>query len=223
MPDTTFENQRDEAYAWLRRSIIFLEREPGEKLSIQGLCEELGLGRTPVRGALLQLQKEGLVNTVPQSGTYVTKIDMNVAESARFVRETVEKEVAGECAARATRADIDKIDQAISLQQSALASNALGDFFVSDNLMHQAIFDIANRSVVWRWLSASNADLERFRLIRTRSPDLDLHGVYEQHLLLRDAIVRHDTTETRYLTAQHLHLMTDEAPAVIQLHPNYFV
>lgn len=220
---TAAENQREEAYSQLRRRIIFLTYKPGSKLPMAKVSEDLGLGRTPLRGAFQQLQKEGLVNAVPQSGTYVTKIDMQKAEISRFARETLEKEIAAECAALATRADIDKIDEALKLQQVAIDAGAGDDFFVGDNLMHRAIFDIARKGAVWDMLSFSNADLERYRLIRTTSTKLDLSIVLTEHLRLRDAILRHDTTEARFLTAQHLHLMLDESPKVVALYPDYFV
>lgn len=222
MAGTSTESQRNEAYERLRQNIIYLQYEPGRKLALSGLCEELEIGRTPVRGALQQLQKDGLVNTVPQSGTYVTKIDMARAEEARFMREMLEREVAGECAALATRSDLDRLDQAIELQRIAIDDGAAGDFLVSDDLMHRALFDIARRSGVWEWLGRTNADLERYRLIRVSSTELDLGEVFGQHLRLRDAISRHDTTEARFLTAQHLHMMLAEAPEVMRLRPDYF-
>lgn len=222
MGTETAESQQDEAYRLMRKRVVFLTYKPGEKLAMKHLCEDLGFGRTPIRAAIQQLQKEGLVKAVPQSGTYVTKIDMQAAESARFVREIVEKEVAGECAALATRADIDRIDRSIEMQRRALESHEYGDFFITDNLMHQAIFDIAGRGAVWDWLNNSNADLERYRLTRVMTTELDWDTILDEHLRLRDTIMRHDTTEARYLTALHLHMMLSDAPKVVMHNPDYF-
>lgn len=222
MAESSTDSLRDEAHHRLRQAIILLQHKPGEKLAIARVCDELGIGRTPVRGALQQLEKEGLVNMVPQSGTYVTKIDLKVAELARFTRETIEKEVAAECAALAGRADIDRIDEAIGLQRAAIDNGRPEDFFISDNLMHQAVFDIVGKLTVWKWLEITNADLERYRLLRVIGTDLELEGVYEQHLRMREAFLRHDVTEARFLTARHLHLMFEEAPKVLDLNPDYF-
>lgn len=222
MSESAHDNQQEAAYRQLRRDIVLLALDPGQRLVMGELCDQLGIGRTPVRGALQQLQKEGLIKTIPQSGTYVTKIDMTAAENARFVRETVEKEVASECAALARPADLARIDQIIELQQVALEMREFGDFFVSDNLMHQAFFEVAGRLDAWRWLNIANADLERYRLMRVRSSSLDWHTIIDQHRELRDAIGRHDTTETRFITSLHLHMMLDDAPRVVRQHPEYF-
>lgn len=56
----------------------------GEKLSIRKISDTLNIGRTPVVNAINQLAAEGLVKTVPQSGTYVC--DMSIQN----VRELIE-------------------------------------------------------------------------------------------------------------------------------------
>ncbi len=88
------------AYDRIRQDIILCKLAPGQKLSARLLEESLGLGRTPVREALVRLGQEGLVSTIPQSGTYVSKISMQSAENALYMREHLECSVAMECCAR---------------------------------------------------------------------------------------------------------------------------
>jgi len=64
-----------QAYEWLKNKIITLEYSMGSPLSETDLCKEMGLGRTPVREAILQLQAEGLVYIRPKKGTFVSSID----------------------------------------------------------------------------------------------------------------------------------------------------
>ena len=53
-----------QAYEALRRALVFSRHKPGERLVPKRLCEELGLGRPPVREALVLLQQQGLVSCV---------------------------------------------------------------------------------------------------------------------------------------------------------------
>jgi DNA-binding GntR family transcriptional regulator len=46
----------------------------GARISDKVIASELGISRTPVREALVQLQTEGLVVIRPQSGTFVTDL-----------------------------------------------------------------------------------------------------------------------------------------------------
>ena len=55
----------------LRQAIIDAELPLGSELSEVGLAERLGVSRTPVREALSLLQLQGMVNIIPQRGSYV--------------------------------------------------------------------------------------------------------------------------------------------------------
>ena len=53
--------QRQQAYEKIKRAIVTLRFEMGKNINEQDLCQELNLGRTPVREALQLLASEGLV------------------------------------------------------------------------------------------------------------------------------------------------------------------
>ena len=53
----------------------------------------LNLSRTPVREALIELSKVGLVEIQPQRGSYIAKIDYELIEESRFMRLVLENAV----------------------------------------------------------------------------------------------------------------------------------
>lgn len=55
----------------LRQAIVDAELTLGSELSEAGLASMLGVSRTPIREALTILQQQGMVNIIPQRGTYV--------------------------------------------------------------------------------------------------------------------------------------------------------
>lgn len=73
MSNKTFKSK---AYDWLKRKIITLEYPMGSPLVESELCQELGMGRTPIREAIHQLETEGLVLIRPRKGTFVSSIDI---------------------------------------------------------------------------------------------------------------------------------------------------
>ena len=93
---TSLQNQ---AYQSIRRQIIYADLEPGKKYQ-KKLEETLSIGRTPIREALIQLRQQGLVDTIPQSGNYISLIDLDSAKNARFVREHLERQIMLECCAK---------------------------------------------------------------------------------------------------------------------------
>src|SRR5260370_23717481 len=81
---------RVEAYDALRASIISLQRTPGQRLSEAELARELGVSRTPVREAIIQLRAEGLVEVAPQLGSFVSKVSLRGVPEAQFARQALD-------------------------------------------------------------------------------------------------------------------------------------
>ncbi len=84
------ENARGYAYRVLRQNIVNLELEPGSVISENETASLMHLSRTPVREALIELSKNGLVEIQPQRGSYISKIDYAIIEEAKFVRLVLE-------------------------------------------------------------------------------------------------------------------------------------
>lgn len=70
---------RDTAYVALCDAIVDGTLAPGETLHDDELCAWLGLSRTPIRGALVRLEDEGLVECAPQRFTRVVPLDAQCA------------------------------------------------------------------------------------------------------------------------------------------------
>ena len=66
---------RDQALLQLRKAIVVGDLEPGSVHSEQTIAAKLGLSRTPIREALLQLVGEGLVVFIPNKGARVAELD----------------------------------------------------------------------------------------------------------------------------------------------------
>lgn len=64
------------AYEAIVRRIISLEYQPSQHLEESQLMEDLGIGRTPVREALVRLQGENMVESHPNKGVIVRPITL---------------------------------------------------------------------------------------------------------------------------------------------------
>jgi DNA-binding GntR family transcriptional regulator len=82
--------------------IVTLNIAPGAGVSEAELSKALGIGRTPIRGALQRLAREGLVAILPRRGIVVSEI--NVTRQLRLleVRRELERLIARTAARRAT-------------------------------------------------------------------------------------------------------------------------
>src|SRR5262245_7100114 len=84
----------DEAYRELKRRIVMLELAPGSQFREADVASTLGLGKTPVREALLRLRLEGLVHVQSRSGYRVAPITLKSARSVCELRALLEGEAA---------------------------------------------------------------------------------------------------------------------------------
>lgn len=221
-PEEQPDKQQDEAYEALRRGIIEFEFLPGQRLSAKEVREDLGLGRTPVREAIVRLQQEGLVYTKAKSGSYVSLVDMREAECAHFLRCHVERAVVREAAAQATPESLALVAGEIDRQRQAVATHSQKDFFDADNAMHEAIYQVAGRSLEWAWLERASVDLNRFRWLHVKARGVGWQSILDEHEELFKALSSHDTEEAAYLIDHHLHVMLDEKEEVLFAFPDYF-
>ena len=72
---------RMQVYKHLRRDLKSERLKPGNFVRINQLSEELGISRTPLRDALLQLQAEGFVTFLPQRGILINELSAQDIEN----------------------------------------------------------------------------------------------------------------------------------------------
>lgn len=79
-----------QVYELLRIAIISLEMPPDSAVVEKDICAQLGISRTPLREAILQLAKESLIKIAPSDGTFVNKIIIREVLQGQLVRDTIE-------------------------------------------------------------------------------------------------------------------------------------
>ncbi|MCI6845144.1 MAG: GntR family transcriptional regulator [Coriobacteriaceae bacterium] len=217
------ESLQFQAYETIREGILYARYAPGDRLQVKDLCSDLNMGRTPVRESLVRLRQEGLVQTIPQSGTYVNRISLRSVECARYVRENLERRIAIECCVRIDAEGEKALSNIMRRAQDAYESRETRLFFDTDNLFHQAIYRIAERERIWGWLESINMDLQRYRWLRVLTEELDWDAIMHQHGAIFDAITHRDVDETGFLVSNHLHLLFEESGTVTKRFSDYFL
>ncbi len=90
------------AYRRLEEAIVTLSLRPGAFLTEAQLIDMVGVGRTPVREALIRLAQQGLVEIMPRKGVMVAGINAIDIMAALDAREVLERLIAAEAARRAS-------------------------------------------------------------------------------------------------------------------------
>ncbi|KPF71710.1 hypothetical protein IP69_05425 [Bosea sp. AAP35] len=90
------------AYRRLEEAIVTLSLRPGAVLTEAQMIDMVGVGRTPVREALIRLAQQGLVEVLPRKGVAVAGINAIDIMAALDAREVLERLIAGDAARRAS-------------------------------------------------------------------------------------------------------------------------
>ncbi|HEY0187499.1 MAG TPA: GntR family transcriptional regulator [Cellulomonas sp.] len=110
---------KEVVYRRLVRAIVELELRPGQQLRERQLAEQMGVSKTPIREALVRLEKEGLVTVAPYRGAIVRGYTQGDVREIYELRELLE----GWCARTAAMrmADGDESDLRGNVRESRQA------------------------------------------------------------------------------------------------------
>lgn len=211
------------AYKTILDDILKLKLAPGERVQDKKLVEKLNISRTPVREAILRLKNDGLMDTVPQSGTYVTKISLKTALNARFVRQSVERSVVEEASQRMNDFDVLDAQNVIEKQKWAAENHNSVDFFYLDNDFHKKFYTATDKDEIWTWLKVLTLQLDRYRFLRIQNSEMPWEELIDQHQGILNAAKDHDKKLSGKRAYDHLNLMLAEKNTLVTEFPDYFV
>jgi DNA-binding GntR family transcriptional regulator len=194
---------RDQVADALRAALIAGELEPGEVYSAPGLAARFGVSATPVREAMLDLVREGLVDTVPNKGFRVTEVSERQLDEYTQIRELIEIPVLAGLARTADRGRLEALrPQARTIVAAAVKGDLIG-YLEADRRFHLALLALAGNE----HLVAVVEDLrKRSRLFGLQSlaeaGKLEASG--QEHLELLDALIAGDAEAVRACMTRHL-------------------
>ncbi|WP_339728348.1 GntR family transcriptional regulator [uncultured Gimesia sp.] len=139
----------------LRTEIIQGLYEPGAMLTEPVLAAEMGVSRSPVREALLILERDGIVEFDDRGRTHVTSMTAADFEDLYFLRLAVEPMLAVHAAARATESDYAAWEANVAAMEN---TNSVAEISQLDMEFHSLIVEASRRPrliAAWRSLRPS--------------------------------------------------------------------
>lgn len=177
----------EQVYEFLRRAIIMMEIAPGDAIVEKDICAQLDISRTPVREAVQKLAEEGLVNVVPHSGSYVSRISYQVAEEGFVIRRALEIESVRRAALRFTEAGGQELQAIIARMGDLVACGQLGSYIEEDDALHAALARMSGMPRIWKFITMAKVHLDRMRQLSAPVPG-HLAMVTEQHAAIVAAV-----------------------------------
>jgi DNA-binding GntR family transcriptional regulator len=206
----------------LREEIISVSLRPGLALSEKDLAERYGVSRTPVREAVMRLVDEGLLEVVPQHGTFVSRISLAEVTEMQFVRETLERASLPEAVHRVQATDGARLRAILSEQVEAEKAEDVRRWFHSDEDLHRELLEVAGRTKVWTIVCSAKAHLDRVRMLSLPSRRV-LHDLYQEHQEIVEHVLAGDAVAAERVLTHHLRLALETVKELQKEHPEYFL
>lgn len=212
----------EKVYLELKKSILELNRKPGEVVNIKDLCEQYGVSRSPVRDALIKLEKEGLIKSLPQSGTIVSKISLDLVEQERYLRNCLEEKTLLLFLKEHTKNDIDRLNSIIDMQEKIYEENTnFREFLKWDEEFHKIFFIRTNKELCWQTIDTISGNYRRIRLLALCNKDIR-KNVIAQHRQIIDYITKYKEQELVEIINKHLSRLTEEKKVLLVNYPDLF-
>ncbi|MBE5848975.1 MAG: GntR family transcriptional regulator [Lachnospiraceae bacterium] len=214
------ETARDYAFRVLRDNIVSLELKPGTLISENEMAMELGLSRTPVREAIIDLAKVSIIETIPQRGSYVALIDTKMVEESRFLRKVLDKAVIEVACDIANSASIEAMEENVHLQEFYLEKSDTNRIFELDNAFHKLIYSAAQKDIIYDIRSTMMLHFDRVRTLSVEAvKDMKIVG---DHRGMLEAIKGHDKEAAVALVEKHLGRYRVDETKIREEFPAYF-
>jgi DNA-binding GntR family transcriptional regulator len=127
----------------IRQAIVDGRLPPGRRLKEEELARELGMSRTPIREALLMLESEGLVESIPRRGATVRTYAVGDLDDVYQLRALLEGYAARRAASRISAEDLDRLDGSCDRFDRLGAEEDVLDLVKENLLFHSVILEAA--------------------------------------------------------------------------------
>ncbi len=217
------ESAYDYAYRVLLHNIINLELAPGSEVSSNKLVDALSVSRMPIREALNELSRIGLVNILPQRGSYIAKIDDRIVQESRFMRLVLEIAVAKLACEGIAESDLEALKNNLEEYRRADQTGNYDQTLALDNEFHRLIFVSVDKAWVYNNLKTQMIHFDRLRRLAIGCIADKSENTLKDHEDILYAITRHDAEMAEMLVTRHLtHYQTDLS-SLMKEYPDYFV
>lgn len=210
-----------EIYAAIRRDIVRLQLRPGARLSENELAERFGISRTPVREALIRLVEDGLIEVLPQRGSFVRRISLQAVRQARFVRQALEIAIVREAAERGLAGQyLENARAHIAAQEAAAGDPAA--FTEADDAFHRNFAEAIGLGDVWLVVEREKVQFDRIRFL-TLPAITPVPVLVAQHRAILAAIEQRDPAAAEVAMRRHLSEVLTVTDNLAANHPELIV
>lgn len=189
----------------LRDEILDGRLPAGARLPETDLAERFGVSRGPIRDALRELARVGLVEDLPRRGTFVCRLTEEDLTEVYVLRRAIEEAAVRLAIAKATDADLDGMFEVLAAAEAAYEEDDLPAAWEADMAFHRTYCDLSgNRRLLelFDQLASQTVLLMRTALATRASlgwtPPVEFHRRIATGIAARDVAVAIEAVGAHY-------------------------
>ncbi|KER66550.1 transcriptional regulator [Burkholderia cepacia] len=190
-------------HALLRDAIVTMTLLPNDVIYERAIAEALGVSRTPVREALLQLAREELVLIAAQSGTFVAPVKREQFVESALIRKVLETAAIRRAAEVISARELEQLHDIQDAHRRAIERGNAVAAIACDNAFHATVSAAARLPRVQQLVEIVRAPIDRVRHVTVRDPIVG-EVTLAQHQKVLDALERHDPDAAERALHEHL-------------------
>ena len=208
-------------YISLRQAILTLDLAPGCSLQKSALCEKYGVSRAPISEAISRLSSDGLVDVVPQSGTHISYLSMDVIREGIFLRNALEMATITKVTQTRTEEQLKRLQRNYRLQQLLLEDDDSSGFYTADNDFHGMLMEFTGFPNLPAIAQNISLQVSRARMLCLPCPGR-LSDTLDEHKAILDAIRAQDINAAQEAMSYHLNQLLPRLETLEQERPDLF-
>lgn len=211
----------EETYEKLKYDIMNFKLLPGDTISAQKVALRYDVSRTPAREAIVNLEKEGLLKIIPQSGTYVACINCRRSEQEWFVRKSLEIGMVDAIFEHTSDEMLDKMtelnNRLINYDEEVESVPRIE----IDNAFHELIYECSGEQLAKNIIQTQMSHYNRIRYLAELNSAISAK-TNDEHEMLIEAIRNKDKRKYLRVIKSHVSRIFVELEKLKGKYPEYF-
>ena len=191
------------AYDAILKSILSNAMRPDEIYNEMALAKDLGISRTPVREALLELSVQGLVTFLPRKGIVINRFTENDVDEIFEIRRAIDSTAVEKLASVHPPPDTRLLWKSIKQQNDAVKKNDHWKYLRADRDFHIALSKLTGNQ---RLVAIAENIRNMVHLMGTQALEFPgrMQEVIDEHTRIIEAIEQRKPQQAREAIVDHL-------------------
>ena len=192
---------REKVYDQLRSDMISCRLAPGTDIRENELALRFGVSKSPVRDALMRLEREGLVITLPRQGYRVAPVSVADVQDMFHLRDALERACMERIVRRATDEQLAQLDRFRTFDGATWD----GGFVAYNRDFHHTLARIAGNARMRDQLIDLIDQMERaVQLSLSSLKKGDPQSLVDEHREIIDALQAREAARAQRLASRHV-------------------